>query len=180
MLILAMSFMAAHRRGRRNGPTNPKFQVLKVDQIISFGALAAQGALQGALTALGVTKFRVTAVDLFWSADGFTTGEGPILVGISNGNLSTTEVLECLDAVPTGPSDVIARERLRRPVRQSGIFAGFNTHEVLNDGKYIRTKLNTLLDEGDELNAWAQNQSGATLTAGTVIRIMGRVYGYWA
>ncbi len=170
--------MAKHKGKRRR--RNTKFQVLTVDQIVSLGALVSSGILSGAITSLGVTRYTVLSTDLLWAMDDITAGEGPITVGIANGDLSNTEISEMLDANPTSQSDIIARERLRRPVRQSGVFAGFDTHETLNDGKFIRTKLRTSLNEGVELVIWARNKSGVTLTAGAVVRVTGKIYGYWS
>ncbi len=175
--------MVKHKRGRRRGNRTTgttKFQVLTVDQIISMGTLIADGILASSITALGVAKFTVVAVDLLWSMDDITAGEGPIQVGIANGNLTGAEIGEYLDANPSSQNDIIALERLRRPVRATALFAGFETHETLNDGKAIRTKLRTTLDEGVEMAAWARNKSGATLTAGAVVRVMGKIYGFWS
>jgi len=88
-------------------------------------------------------------------------------------------VKEALDSNLTSQSDIIARERARRPVRRAGVFYGLSTDEVFNNGKPIRTKMFTVLDEGKELEAWARNQSGGILTTGATVHCFGRVYGYW-
>ncbi len=64
-------------------------------------------------------------------------------------------------------------------MRQVGQFPAFETHEVLNDGKVIRTKFRTVLEAGIELGVWARNKSGVALTTGAVVRLSGRIYGYW-
>ncbi len=131
------------------------------------------------LTTLGSTKFRVVSADIYWSYAGHTAAEGPLEVGIANGDLSVAEVAECLDSNPTSQSDIVAREFARRPVRRSGVFDGVATIASLNDGKSIRTKLNTILDEGTELKAWIKNLDASALTTGTLIKINGAIYGYW-
>jgi len=166
----------AKRKARRR---NSKFQALPINVTMTLGALASGVLTSSNLTQLGVTRYRVVAVDIIWSMSDKTADEGPIEVGISNGDLSNTELGEALDASPTSMADIVARERARRPVRRSGKFSAAATAEVLNDGKKIRTKLNTVLDEGIELEAWARNGDAATLTTGTIIEIEGTVYGYW-
>ncbi len=157
---------------------NSRFQVLKVDASVSLSTLGNGGTILLGLMAI-TGQFKVVAADLLWAIDNLTAGEGPIQAGLSNGDLSTTEVQESLDSSPTSESDIIARERARRPVRSIGVFPGNDTHEVLNDGRMMRTKFFTQLAEGDSLMAFVRNQSGAALTTGAVLRVQGRVYGYW-
>ncbi len=165
---------------KRSSRPNPKFQVLRVNQNLALSTLATQTVLLLALTGLGSTKFKVVSADLAWSLSDHTAAEGPIEVGLCNGDLTTGECAEALDAVPTSMSDVIAMERLRRPIRRAGMFAGLAADEVLNDGKPIRTKFRTFLDVGIELNAWVRNLDDSSLTSGSLVTVVGNVYGYWA
>ncbi len=166
-------------RKRRTGRGNGKFQVLKFDLNIALAALAAGAVLSNPMTTLGTTKFRVVSTDMYISMTDHTATEGPIEVGIFNGDLSNTEVAEALDASPSGPNDIIARERLRRPVRRVGLVRGLTTEELLFDGRSRRTKMHTVLDEGTELEVYFRNQSAAPLTTGTQMHVIGQIYGYW-
>ncbi len=94
--------------------------------------------------------------------------------------MTGTEVSEALDATVTSPSDIVAIERSRRPVRQAGTFSGATSAEIINDGKPQRIRLKTMLDTGIELEAWWRNESGGVLTTGAVVDVHGVVYGYWA
>ncbi len=131
------------------------------------------------VTAFGVTKAYLISADLQWSLDDNTAGEGPIAVGLTSSDLTVTEMAEKLDARPTSKSDIIAMERSRRPVRNSGAFAVSEVGETLNDGKAIRTPLKFVLAEGKELQIFARNKSGATLTTGAVVRVTGTLYMKW-
>ncbi len=153
---------------------------LPVNQSITLSTLGDRTVALASLTNLGQTRFKVISVDLYWSVAGLTAGEGPIEVGIANQNLTVGEIGEMLDANPTSQTDIIAMERIKRPVRRSGQFPGLSTNEALADGKKIRTKLFTVLNEGVELAIWARNNSGAALTTGAQIEATGTVYGYWA
>ncbi len=166
--------MAKHRKRK-----NSKFFAYPVEATLSLSTLAADATLAAALTAFGQTRVRVISADLTWSRKGATVNEGPIRVGISNSNLAVAEINEKLDARPTSQTDIIAMERSRRPVRTSGAFPGEQANETLNDGKPIRTKLSTILNEGTELNIWARNKSGAALTTGGVVQVQGTFYLVW-
>ncbi len=167
--------MAKHRKRSYNS----NFQVINVDNGIALSTLAAGVAIAADLTTLGVAKFTVISADLMWTIKGLTAGEGPITVGIANGDLTVSNIGETLDANPTNKSDIIARERARRPVRRAGVFHGLSSEEVLNDGKPIRTKLRTTLDTGVELTMFARNQTGSTLTTGASVFCFGKLYGFW-
>ncbi len=108
-----------------------------------------------------------------------TVGEGPLRIGLFQGDLSNTEVGEHLDARPTGPSDRIAIERSGRPVRKVGKFADGVADEKLNNGVVIRTKLGFFLDEGIELEAYVRND-GSDLTTGATAHVSGTLYMRWA
>ncbi len=164
--------MAKHRR-------TGKFVVFNVDQSVVLGTLGAGTIGSSAVTGLGVTRVKIISVDLMYSLTGFTSGEGPIVVGIANGDLSNTEIGEALDAQPTSQTDIIANERRRRPVRRMGVFSGVAVSETLNDGKAIRQKLFTTLDEGTELLVWARNQDTSALTTGATVDVFGKVYAEW-
>lgn len=176
ILLLAIPVMAAKRRKRRR---NSNFVALPVDVSLALGTLGSGTVIASAMTNLGQTRFRVISVDILWSMRGLTAGEGPLEVGIANNNLSVTEIGEMLDASPTSQTDIIAMERLRRPVRNSGVFAGLAANEALNDGRKMRTKLSTVLNEGVELAFYVRNKSGSALTTGGVIQCTGKVYGIW-
>ncbi len=170
--------MAKHQKRRTRRPS-AQFQVLPVTVEVDLGTLAQNAVLTVDMTSLGVTEYQVVSMDLWWSLEGGSAQNGPIQVGVANGDLSGTEIVEKLDASPISASDIIARERQRRPVRQVGQFqltAGGSV--VLNDGKSIRTKFRTRLAVGIELECWVRNL-GAVLTTGATVHVQGNIYGYW-
>ncbi len=118
-----------------------------------------------------------------WSLRNQVAGEGPIVVGIANGDLSVTEVQEKLDAAPSRRDDIIAIERMSRPIRQAGTFPGTLSKEVLNQGlPIVISKLPTKgwqFNDNISLALWGQNQSGATMTGSRAIVFSGIVGGNW-
>ena len=77
------------------------------------------------------------------------------------------------------PDDIVANERIRRPVRRVGAFPGGNSGEALNDGRMIRTPMKFALSDGLNIDVWAINRGGATLTTGSIVEFSGTFYGRW-
>jgi len=120
------------------------------------------------------------SADAYWSMKGNTADENPIAVGFAHSDLSVTEILENLNAEVSDPSDIIAAERSRRPVRRVGQFAsGTLTGFSLADGKLIRSTLKFGVTDGKQIAAWAVNRSNGSLTTGTLIECSGTIYGRW-
>ncbi|MFQ0997904.1 hypothetical protein [Gilliamella sp. CG33] len=160
-------------RGRRS-----RFQVVRVNTNLALLTLADTIVLSADITAITQSAYMISA-DLTWAVRGLTAGEGPIEVGLASADLTDVEIAEALDASPVNESDIIARERTRRPVRHVGVFAGVLTEETLNDGKKIRSKVKMAMGEGTDLEMYARNESGANLTTGAVIEVAGKVYLNW-
>ncbi len=108
-----------------------------------------------------------------------TPGEGPIEVGFSHGDLTTTEVKENLTANLSNPDNIISRERSSRPVRKVGQFPTIAADEVLANGVPVKRALRFNIGAGNDLKAWAYNRSGAALTTGATVTIDGTVHGRW-
>lgn len=145
---------------------------------LALGTLASGSAITGGLTGLA-DNFWFQSGDLSWSLDNHTAGQGPILVGLANGDLSAAEIVESINAVPAARSDIINRELARRPVRRVGAFDAVNSGEKLFDGRTERQTIKMFCSVGVELNAYAFNASGSTLTTGSQLRIFGVLYGSW-
>ncbi len=121
----------------------------------------------------------IISVDALFTLRDLTTGEIPITVGFSHGDLSPTEVAEALTAELTDPDDIIAKERARRPVRKVASFAGLASSLIINDGNKIRQKIIFSVGDGHTFDFFAFNRSGALLTTGAVLQLDGTIYGRW-
>ncbi len=165
--------MAKHRKGRG------RFQALPINAQTALTTLADATVIKTVLTQLSQDFFALSA-DLSVKFRGATPAEGPLTFGVANDDLSVAEIGEALDAVVTSESDIIARERARRPVRRLGFV---NDMDELgadwNNGNPKRIKLKFNLANGIEIAGWIRNQSGATLTTGAIIEWQGTIYGYW-
>ncbi len=162
--------------GKRGRSKN--FFVSKVNAQLSLSTLTNDTVITGVLLNLTQDAYLISA-DLTWSILNLTAGEGPLRVGLNNSILSVTEIAEALDASPNSQDDRIAIERTRRPVRDAGQFPGLNSEEVLNNGNIFRTKVKMVITSARNLEIFARNLSGATLTTGSQINVVGKVYGNW-
>lgn len=127
-------------------------------------------------SAFGEDIFLISG-DFFFSVQNSTSGEFPLIYGVAHNDLSVTEIKEALEAELTDPDDLIVKERTKRPVRKIAIQN--DTNVPMNDGKPIRQKLGFTVGDGHSLALFVYNQSGATLTTGTIIEMNGTLFGRW-
>ncbi len=164
---------------KHKGKSRSRLAVINVDENIVLGTLGNGAAITSDGDPMG-REFYWISNDLYWQVDGLTVGQGPIVVGIAHNDYTDVEIAENLNQ--TGmedPGDKIAQEHGRRLVRRSGQFGGGSANEALNDGKSIRTKAGWVLQDGFAPAFWAQNKSGAALTTGAAVRVLGKMYGRW-
>ena len=153
---------------------------------IPFNSAAALSTLADAtvLTADLVTgafgaEIFVISVDIMLAIRDLTDGQVPLQVGLSHGDLSVTEIKEAITANLADPDDIIQKERARRPVRKFGVFNQDGTHLVLNNGTKVRVPMKFTVGIGHKVSIYVFNQSGASLTTGSVLEYDGVLYGRW-
>ncbi len=183
MIALAVitGFIALAKRGRGKRRAPRDWTKIPVDETESLSTLADNTALIQALITSALTHdYRCTSIKVQWSLANLTAGEGPIQVGVAHGDYSLAEIEEFLEQdAPTGPNSLVEREVAGRLIRRVGVFSGVAAEEVLNDGKPIRTRLNWLIADGQRINSWVYNNSGASLTTGALVRTFGECNGFW-
>ncbi len=119
----------------------------------------------------------ILSIDATWSLNGLTGGEGPILVGWAHADYSDAEVEEWIENQGAwGTSDLVQQEVAKRKIRTAGEFSGVAGDEVLNDGKFIRTRMKFMLNAGQTMRFWAYNRSGAALTTGASLLVEGTAW----
>lgn len=169
--------MAKHnyRRNRRSR----KFAALKASVVLALATLADDTVISVAGPTL-TQAFEVISTELTVAMRNHTADEGPIDYGLNQSGLTTTEVLEALDASPTSEIDVPAIEHTKRKVRIYGVFDGALPEEKVNDGSPVRKKMWVPVPDGDPLpEIWFRNRSGGALTTGTIMEIQVTYFGYW-
>ncbi len=165
--------MVKHNR-RKN------FVAIPFDVAITLGTLANETVVKQTIFASALTRglFCISA-DIGWSLDDFTANEGPVFVGVAHDDLTVLEIFEALNAELSDPSDIIQRERARRPVRRSGYFPGLNVREVINDGAPLRTTMKFSVHDESNLALYALNKSGAAFTTGAFVKATGVLFARW-
>ncbi len=168
--------MAKHRSMKKRN-----YEDIEVDKTLALGTLASGQSSEVNLTSDTASEnFITTRVELAWAIRDLTPGEGPLQVGVAKSDYTTTEIdafLENASGFTRG--NLIQQEISRRQVRAIGVFPGELAHEVLNDGKEIKTRLNWRILEDSTLAAFIYNNSGASLTTGAVLEVRGRIKGFW-
>ncbi len=170
--------MAKH--GRRG--TSKNFAVIPQDPIIDLGTLADDTVILGSQLTLTQDLY-YKSCDVEISIRNQVPGEGPIVVGLADPELSVVEIEEAVDAVPTSQHDFPAIEHAKRPVRVIGSFPSITADELLSQGRYRkRVRLGMNVPAGKPLPTFfAYNRSGAALadTNGAIVMINAKHYGTW-
>ncbi len=175
--MFLVPFMMARRRKRRS---NGRFVAIPFEVSITLSTLGDNTVLSSTILSNNFARdIYLISVKAYWSMSGNTSLENPIAVGFSHSDLSVTEISEALIAEVSDPSDIIAAERARRPVRRTGQFAGPDVNQMLADGRLVRTGLKFAVTDGKQLSVYAVNRSNAALTTGTVIHCSGTIFGRW-
>ncbi len=175
----------ARKKGKYGSGRN--FAVLPFNSDQALGALADDGVISSALNGVLTHDFYAISADLTAAVTGLTAGEGdPSRVGFAHGDYSDAEIAAKLNLALLGPGNKIAQEISRRQIRTAANFHGdaLNTQTSMNligrDGsRLIRTALKFMIQSGQELQIWFQNQHGGTLTTGASLRFSGQIYGRW-
>jgi len=161
--------------------------IIRSTETIALGTLANVTAIK---LGSGVTiqeDFRMLKEEIFAVVTGLTAGEGEgLCLGIANGELSVTEIQECLVADgPVDRNDRAAQERAERFVKLfaavggDGNASGISRVMYGEDGgpKIVVKPRWTFSDpEGWDHFVW---NNGVALTTGATIRIVVVSYGVW-
>lgn len=115
---------------------------------------------------------------------GHTTDEGPLLLILADGDLSQTEVEECLAVEgPLDSNQAVERERLQRAVYilASEIGDGFfrNGHGSGNILRWSPPGRGMRLSDPEGWNLWAYNDDDTAFTTGTDLMGRCKVFGRW-
>ncbi len=146
--------------------------VQKLETVLPLGALVDAIAVIGGTPIDSSRANGVRILDLWMAVSftGHTVGEGPILYGLGRDLESVTLLKEALEADPQGFSDKDELEKTTRNVMVLGYLSDIGS-AVSNQWQGMR-KIKfpwKLIPEGSDLQVWAFNRSGATLTTGTIV-----------
>ena len=110
---------------------------------------------------------------------GKTSGEGPLMFGICDSNLTVAELDECLDSDPQGPQAVPEQEESMRKVVILGVIPQNATQSPADIQPMRSAKWFWDVDEGSGLQFWVRNNDGSALTTGASVDITALILGEW-
>ncbi len=161
----------------KKGRSTKGLRKIRVNTQQNLATLANQAVIKTPLYQAATSNARrqwLMSFEGFISIKDVTAGEGPLIVGVSHSDLSTTEVAEAILAQNSNVDDIIEREQARRPVREWGVFVAKDVDEYLNnDQTKKKYKIKFSVGEGFTPELYIFNDSAATLTTGASVHISG-------
>ncbi len=167
------------RKGAKRRRSNRNFVALPVNDGITLATLADNAVIKNTSPAILTEDLYMISTEIVVSLQGITVGEGAIIFGMADNDLTVAEIAENLTTDQLDPNDIIARERARRPVRVLGIFSAEVANRALNSGMPLKKRIKLTFGSAKGFCFFAFNRSGASLTTGAVISIDGVLYGRW-
>ncbi len=171
--------MAKHGKGRKR--RFRRYIKGQIDHTLALSTLGSKVVIGSTVGDTVSEKAWCSSVKGAWSLDGFTpaAGDGPILVGLSHGDYTDTEIEEWIESLDTWEEgDLIGQEIGKRKIRKVGVFripvgSGITDAQVLNDGRVFTTKCGWMFTTGQTIRFWAYNQGSSALTTGALLRVEG-------
>lgn len=146
-------------------------------QVVTLGTLAARDvAVSGAYPL--AEDFRYLKSQYFLDFGTQAVGDN-ILIGLADGELSSAEVEECIESIPTDRNDNLQNERAMRPVWPLEILgensAGGGVLQIKGESKPRWTFSDT-----DGWRWFVYNlDTGIAITTGSTVTIFEKVFGVW-
>ncbi len=140
-----------------------------IDLDFALGVLAPQDVVVQAVQDAVNERTLVSSIVCTYTLSGYTVVDnvGPIMVGVAHSDYVDAEIEAWIEQ-STGwdEGDKIAREVAGRLIRKIGTIPMVTSLAAspLNDGKSIKTKLNWILNQGQNLKFWAYNHGSAAIS----------------
>ncbi len=173
LLLLGAAKRRGSSRARMAG-----YRKLAVDHSQAAGTVNVDDTVSTAFADVLTEQRRITSAVLTWASQGWTAGDGPVVVGLAHSDYTAAEIEECLEAGGTwDEGDKVAQEQGKRLVRIVGTIG--DSEEDINDGMPVKTKLNWLLATGDTLQTFIWNR-GIQMTTGMTVEVSGHLNSFLA
>lgn len=151
-----------------------------IDEAMSLGTIANAVAVSQIYDETVNERTYVISQESTYSIRNAAANEGPVIVGFAHSDYSTAEIEEYIEnAGAWNEGDQVAQEVSRRKIRIVGALTANVSSGgdiSLNDGNPIKTKVGWVLTQGQSLQQFAYNNSGAALTTGSDLVMMGHVW----
>lgn len=161
-----------------------KGQILYHNSILALSALGGGDVIAHSPYPIE-EDFRVLKMEIFAHislAGDVHLEDGPLLLGLSDGELAASEIEECLEAVALDANDHLNLERTHRPVWPLGYYVPgeiASAMAVFNGGRPVTWDKRWTFSDTDGWTFWIKNMSTSPLTTGASSVIFAKVYGVW-
>ncbi len=167
--FLLLLMLAKRKRGR----SMAGYIHGNIDLNYNLGTLAASDVLTQAVQDTVSERTRCTSIVCTYALSNYTptADAGPLIQGVAHSDYSDAEIEEWIE-LSTGwdVGDRVSREISSRLIRRLGTFQSPSSpteFTELNDGRMIKTRLNWMLETGQNLKFWTYNTGSAALATTT-------------
>ncbi len=136
-----------------------------IDSALDIGTLAANTLVSVAAAATVNERTFISSVRMMHSLANVTpqADRGPLRVGIAHSDYTDAEIEQWIENTGSwNEGDKVSQEIAKRKIKDIGVFGidatSANVVLVLNDGKFITTKLGWILLQGQTVRFWAFNE----------------------
>ncbi len=159
--------------------------IIRDDSAIALSTLGGESAIVVTTDITWGEDFRLLKTEFTAIVEGLTSTEGNgLLIGLADGELTATEIEECLQADGPGDrNDNAPAERANRPVWIIGAVDPASESTLRFKGArgdfLMEWKKRWTFSNPEGLEFFVYNQSGNALTTGATVRINATHYGVW-
>jgi len=160
--------------------------IIRDHDIVTLGTLATLAALKQD-NPLAITEdFRMLKASIFASLSdaSLVEGDGPLIIGICDDELTAAEIAECMTASgPLDPSDNLRNERAMRPVfplaQMSFLPLNAGGHSAVKWEEPIVSKQAWTYSNANGWAIFIFNAGDSGLTTGGIVTIDSTFFGVW-
>ncbi len=174
IVAVIMLMMMARKNPKRR---RRRLFVPRIKEGFALAALAANTLLSANFSQTVDRHYWAISMDVVPTWNGFTAGEGPLIIGVAHEDYTAAEIEAWLEsAVSWTADDLIGQEVAHRKCRIIGTIKDLASDMDMNNGLPIRVKLGWELPIGSGLQLWAYNDSGTALTTGGTLEYTGKAF----
>ncbi len=153
---------------------------------ITLGGLGVNTAIKQDSPLVITEDFRMIKAKIYAYLTGatFVAGDGPVLVGLSNDDLSVGEIAEALTVDgPLGPDQTVQADQAMRPVFELGMIPFLDEAVNGNQPGLVLPPIEAIVRwtfyNATGWTLFAFNFGSSSLTTGGVIQILAKYFGVW-
>ncbi len=158
--------------------TKKKTRLIKgqVDESLALLTLAPNTGLLAPTDVVDERSFLLSTYMVYAIRDQ-ALGQGPKRLYWAHSDYSLAQIEEFIELqTGWGEGSKVSQEIGRRKIRLIGEFQGDVADEVMNEGRILKTVLKFIVNAGQGLNLVTYNDSGVSLTTGSIVEFKGHCW----